>query len=344
MQVAASHVELSASAQRSRTETTQQSLTVWVDPPAPPQGDRVRMSVTALAEAEGLVEPVPMRETERADHIDDMKMRILALLLERLTGQPIEVFEPADLELNEEQQQALGEMQRVAEQERAGARQGWGLIYQESHVVEETESVAFGATGRIRTEDGRELNFRVDMRMDHRIRRESSTEIRMGDAPVKDPLVVDFGAPAAKLPGTRFAFDLDLDGALDAVPNLGFGSSFLVDDRNGNGVADDGSELFGPTTGDGFAELAALDGDGNGFVDEGDAAWSRLRIWEQTREGDKLVALGVAGLGALYVGRVSTPFTLRGADDQALGQMRDTGVWVGEHGGAGTLRQVDLQV
>jgi hypothetical protein len=43
------------------------------------------------------------------------------------------------------------------------------------------------------------------------------------------------------------------------------------------GRIDSGSELFGPATGSGFGELAALDGDGNGWIDENDDAFARLR-------------------------------------------------------------------
>lgn len=61
------------------------------------------------------------------------------------------------------------------------------------------------------------------------------------------------------------------------VQRIGAGSAFLVDDADGDGRATNGAELFGARSGDGLAELAALDGDG--WIDEGDAAWQRLRVW-----------------------------------------------------------------
>lgn len=39
-------------------------------------------------------------------------------------------------------------------------------------------------------------------------------------------------------------------------------------DQNGNGEIDNGTELFGTKSGDGFADLARYDLDYNGWIDE----------------------------------------------------------------------------
>lgn len=56
------------------------------------------------------------------------------------------------------------------------------------------------------------------------------------------------------------------------------GSGFLALDRNQNGVVDDGSELFGTQSGDGFAHLALYDQDSNGWIDANDPVFDKLRI------------------------------------------------------------------
>ena len=61
-------------------------------------------------------------------------------------------------------------------------------------------------------------------------------------------------------------------------------------DRNGDGKINDGSELFGTKSGDGFKDLASYDADGNGWIDENDAIFSQLKIWTKDEDGkDKLI-------------------------------------------------------
>ncbi|MFZ5501752.1 MAG: hypothetical protein ACOY58_07585, partial [Candidatus Micrarchaeota archaeon] len=65
------------------------------------------------------------------------------------------------------------------------------------------------------------------------------------------------------------------------------GTGILVMDRNGNGVLDNGTELFGSQTplpngqlaADGFQALAALDGNHDGKIDAQDSAYSQLGVW-----------------------------------------------------------------
>ena len=122
------------------------------------------------------------------------------------------------------------------------------------------------------------------------------------------------------------------------------GSGFLVFDRNDDGQVNDGSELFGTRSGDGFAELAALDGDGNGWIDENDADFNRLRLWTKDEAGqDRLQDLLSANVGALSTQRTATPFIFKDANNREQGVMRASSVFVQEDGlGAGTVSQVDL--
>jgi hypothetical protein len=163
----------------------------------------------------------------------------------------------------------------------------------------------------------------------------------VGGPKAQDPLVLNFQAATTALGSRRISFDLDLDGKADSVATPAGGSLFLALDRNRNGRFDDGSELFGARTGDGFAELAALDDDGDGWIDEDDAAFDQLRVWD----GEKTtLSLREAGVGAIHVGSVATPFTLGGSDATATGLVRSTGVWLAETGGAHTVQQVDIVV
>jgi hypothetical protein len=224
--------------------------------------------------------------------------------------------------------------------EGAAREPGWSVSVSEQRF--ERERVSFSAEAEIRTADGRRIAVDTELRMD-RVLYESRT-LRASSGGLKDPLVVNYAGSAASLTERNFQFDLDADGTQERMAFPGAGSGFLARDRNGNGTIDDGSELFGPATGSGFGELAALDSDGDGWVDEGDPAFRDLRIW--AREGDgppRLMGLGKAGVGALSVQGVGTEFSLRAGGAES-GRLAETGLFLRESGEAGTVQEVDLRV
>lgn len=218
----------------------------------------------------------------------------------------------------------------------------------------ESESVSYCARGQVCTADGR----KIDVSMDFALARESVAVSRVeqdGKAyAFKDPLVLTLPGGTANLDGPGLRFDLDGDGTRESIPFVGTGCALLAWDRNGNGCIDDGRELFGAVSGDGFAELAALDSDHNGWIDESDPVWGQLVLWQRQLENgvatDKLTSLKDAGIGALALGSVATPFLYRGAassDDplgDVQGRLRASGLYLMEDGRPGSLQQVDLAV
>ena len=58
-----------------------------------------------------------------------------------------------------------------------------------------------------------------------------------------------------------------------------------------------------------------------------------------------LAALADRGVGAIGLASVGTPFTLGSGsqgEGRPLGELRATGVWLGEDGSVGTVHEVDL--
>ncbi|MBP2676845.1 MAG: hypothetical protein H6Q84_3685, partial [Deltaproteobacteria bacterium] len=170
--------------------------------------------------------------------------------------------------------------------------------------------------------------------------------LRMGDAQAVDPLVISFDGNAAGLTDTKFAFDLDSDGTQENISFLEPGSGFLVLDTEDTGTVADGSQLFGPSTGNGFSELSALDSDGNGWIDGNDPSFGDLRIWTKDAAGmDVLNTLLEMNVGAICLGNVETSFGLVGAYNRENGELARLGIWLAEDGkGAGAVSQVDLAV
>jgi hypothetical protein len=207
----------------------------------------------------------------------------------------------------------------------------------------EQEATAVSISGMVTTADGREIALDLGLGMAREYYSEDA-QYSLTIAPLTDPLVINYNGNAADLTETKYDFDLNVDGTTDQISFVAPGSGgFLALDKNGDDIVNDGSELFGTVTGNGFSELSAFDEDGNGWIDEGDTIFADLAVWEKDEDGnDRLVALADTGIGAIYLTAVDSPFRVTDTDNQTLGQVRSTGIYLMENGGAGTVQQVDL--
>lgn len=148
------------------------------------------------------------------------------------------------------------------------------------------QSASFQVQGQVVTADGRTIDFDVNVHMSSRFEAYYKESYDLQRAVnLCDPLVINLASSPAEVSDQTFYFDLDGDGVEENIHKLGGGSGYLALDRNNDGEIGDGSELFGTTSGDGFADLAKYDDDGNGWIDENDAIWKHLKIWVQTENG-----------------------------------------------------------
>ncbi|MCM1101332.1 MAG: hypothetical protein NC079_04395 [Clostridium sp.] len=217
------------------------------------------------------------------------------------------------------------------------------LNYTEETFQFEQESTSFSTVGTVRTSDGREINFNLDVAMSRQFQQTFQQDLQLASFTMCDPLVINLDTDVAELSDQKFYFDIDADGELDEISQLSGKSGYLALDKNGDGVINDGSELFGTSSGDGFADLAQYDEDGNGWIDEGDAIWSKLKIWCKDENGnDVLYRLADKGVGAICLQNASTDFTLQGGTGQTNGAIRKTGVFLYENGNVGTVQHVDV--
>ena len=288
--------------------------------------------------------------------ITDPNLTALLALIERLTGHKIHLVKPGDVAANAgttAQQAGQAASAAVAASQgnaaagnaATGTQQqaaGWGVEVKAEQVHQEQETTAFQASGQVTTADGQTVVFDYGLAMHRELTQTSSTDIQAGDAVRKiDPIALSLGGGPAALSDTRTGFDLNSDGTAENVAMPAAGTYFVALDRNGNGAIDNGTELFGPQSGNGFTELKALDDDGNGWIDEADAAYSRLSLW--SGPATATMSLAEAGVGALYVGQsAATQFDLRDSSNNTLGQVISSSVYLGENGKPGVLQQVDL--
>ena len=336
MQIASSNLIMASTENRSQKWEQQESLEIIIRDSSPMKPtDTVSISQAAMSckcEKDQKIQESAV--AINADRQHDLK----ALLVEILSGKEICFLSPDDImktNLDED----------VPVDEPDDPEDGIGIIYRKESEYREAENVVFASKGIINTVDGREIAFALKLEMEREFIHRNAIDIRIGDPALTDPLVVNFARPAAELSDLRFAFDLNADGVDDEMPALGVGSGYLALDVNEDGRINNGMELFGPASGDGFEELSQYDTDGNRWIDEADPIHDRLRIWIIGEDNqDRIDTLADQGIGAIYLGRVGTAFDLKDPKNELQGKVLQSGLFLKENGTAGSIQQLDLVV
>lgn len=294
---------------------------------------------------------LPVESPPMPDMIDP-NLKLTAAIIASITGESIELTDGQTLSKGFAQ---ADQVQVVATQALdfsidlenfAPPRLGemLGMRYEHTETYSEFERTSYSAQGEIHTADGQTININLMMEMSHSFSTTESTTLTAG-AQLKDPLIINFNGPAADLTHEKFGLDIDSDGEQDQISFTGNGSGFLMMGHNGDGRVNNGSELFGTQSGNGFADLRAYDDDGNGFIDEGDAAYTELKIWVKTSSGsDEFFSLADKEIGAIYLGAVHTPFEIKNENNELQGVVRSSSFFLREDGSSGTVQQVDLVV
>ena len=143
---------------------------------------------------------------------------------------------------------------------------------------------------------------------------------RDGKYHIYDPLALDLDGDGIETVATNgftgTLFDHTGSGIRTATGWISADDGLLVRDINGNGIIDNGTELFGDNTKlknggaaqHGFAALADLDSNGDKVIDAKDAAFKELRVWRdinqdgisQNDELFTLQSLGIKSFNTAY--------------------------------------------
>ena len=209
----------------------------------------------------------------------------------------------------------------------------------------EREQTNFAANGTVTTQDGKQIDFDFQMDLEREFFREDQVVWHEKGYALIDPLVIHLDTAMPQLSQTRFSFDLDMDGIPEDLPGLMPGTGLLSLDKNKDGIINDGSELFGPSTGTGFGELAEYDLDQNMWIDENDPIFEALTLWENDEDGEmKLTKIKDAGIGAIYLAEMNTPFDLRDENNGLQAKIKSTGIALDEAGSVRPVQEINWTV
>lgn len=298
-------------------------------------------------------------QNNEIDAPEDPKLLLIRAIIEAITGKSIKFVGESAANQSDKANSTTPTMANIANLANANGGEviavssgntAFGLRYNSNEVIKENETTNFSASGIIKTADGKEIQFQCDLSMQRSFYMDNSTEIFMGASTDRkslcDPLIINFAGTAAELKNTTFAFDLNADGSAENIQELAAGSAFLVLDKNKDGKINNGNEMFGTQSGDGFADLSVYDEDGNGWIDENDSVYNSLGVWNNSAYGGKIRSLKEAGIGAIYLQNANTEFSIKDKTTNELqGQIRKTGIFLNEkNGNIGTIQHVDLAI
>ncbi|MBQ4810043.1 hypothetical protein J8M20_01795 [Pseudoalteromonas luteoviolacea] len=266
----------------------------------------------------------------------DAKMYILKLLVQRLTGKEVKWYEDVigkDISHHEASQM-------ISRTQNSAGEQNPPTQVMVERFIHESQSNALKVGGQIKLENGKQLNFLFKAEFEQSY---TSYHRAIENVNMKDPLVISFTNRAVELDKEDMHFDIDGDGKKDQFAHLKKGYGYLALDLNQNNKVDDGTELFGALSGNGFSDLARYDEDQNGFIDEHDSIFDSLRVWVKNKDEDKLISLEEAKIGAVSVANVQTPLNIR-QFGELKGAVRKSGFYLSENGTPGLIQQVDYVV
>lgn len=283
---------------------------------------------------------------ERIEMVRDLQQKTLDYLLRILFGdKPENVRGCNHIERKSSPAEQSANNPVTIEADLLAQNLGTGGHHEYFYYYAEKEVTCFNTTGTAITADGRELSFNISLEMSRSFTQMASESIDFGQPRLCDPLVINLNTNVASVSDQKFFFDLDADGEQEEISMLRSDSGYLALDNNEDGIINDGSELFGTQSGNGFKDLLAYDEDRNGWIDEADSIFDKLKIWSMDENGNAtLIDLLEAGVGAIYLGYENTEFSLKNAENETNAVIQKTGLFLFEDGTSGTVQQMDLAV
>ncbi len=211
------------------------------------------------------------------------------------------------------------------------------------NVYDSSERLIFESVGEVITEDGRTIDFMMQLDFANTFHQESTGEIFQSAQDWVDPLVISLTGQVPTIDEGSFEFDLNSDGQPELLKQLGAGLGYIAFDKNGDGKITSGNELFGATSGQGFSELAQYDSDGNGWIDENDSIYHKLKVWQPANQDqpERLISFSEAQVGAIFLHATDTQYTFNDENNNAQARITQGSAALMESGKATYVFQME---
>lgn len=277
------------------------------------------------------LEKILVSNEKQLSHLDKMKKMILELFLGKVIKKEDFTIKPTKEDLNT----APITLLQTKETNFKLTRE----YYQESNIEFNTKAL-------VKTNRG-EIHIDLDLSFSQKFAEVHESSYTSRETVFMDPLIINYHGNLTSYdnisPKMRFEFDLNSDGENELIPELKKGAGFLALDKDNNGKIDNGNELFGANSGDGFGELSQYDEDGNSWIDENDSVFNDLLVWEKNEEGENsLITLGQAGIGAIYLAAADSAYTYASGINENYAQLKQSSFYLKENGEAGLVTSVDF--
>ncbi|SFD04082.1 hypothetical protein [Pseudoalteromonas denitrificans] len=269
------------------------------------------------------------------------------LILEKFFGKKINIKKQLDLKVvshniaSENQNIAPGNQTEVVTiNNKVFLSDDWLQVTQ-THMREQT--LNFNLKGEFGINN---KNFNVDYQFNLTEKQSSISQIEVSAIQLKDPLIIQYGsASLSGLNGETSQIDINQDQQKDSLPMFSGNVGYLVHDKNQNGQADNGTELFGPNTGSGFNELSKLDQNNNGFIDPEDKAFDKLYIWHVNDSGDEVwIKLSDTKIEGILLNSTETPFNFFDKQNQLQAKMTHSSIALSNSGDVFGVHEIDIRV
>jgi hypothetical protein len=181
VKIADSSLTMQTSHDWSQQSSVQENLRAWLDAPANNAAPNSQQAISPAAVQVTLSAAGKQQQASEAaatgsamqDVANDPKLQILILLIEKMTGQKVRIFDASQLQAPATVQ--VADPNAASPSPPPPPSAGFGVDYSKVTQYSESEQTTMQASGVIHTTDGKEIQFSLNLTMQRQYSETSST-------------------------------------------------------------------------------------------------------------------------------------------------------------------------